>query len=142
MARHRTLLSLRYNAAATGNALTRIALGLFVVLLASLSASGQSKIYVERDGSCDPTGWSQNPVQCNAWAHMEGKEWLLACNQLKNNTNDCFRLRAGNYTFDTLKRDVICDPMDQSCTTKKARVLMKFHSTPLAVYTAVETNLQ
>jgi hypothetical protein len=62
-----------------GNNMTRLALGPFTVLSASLGANGQSKIYVERDGLCSPTSWNGNTVQCNAWGRM------MACDQQKVN---------------------------------------------------------
>jgi hypothetical protein len=122
--------------------MTRLAFGSLIVSLASLSASEQSKIYVERDGRCDPTSWYGATVQCQAWAQMEGKVWMMSCVQYKDNTNNCARLVRGTYGFDVLKRDSICDPLDQSCGSKKERILMKLHSTPPAVYTAVETSLK
>ena len=73
---------------------------------------------------------------------MEGKAWMMACAQQKNNTNNCAKLVRGTYEFDVLKRDSICDPMDQSCESKKERILMKLHSTPPVIYTAVETALK
>jgi hypothetical protein len=111
--------------------MTRFAFGLVVVLLASLGASGQSKIYVERDGRCDPTSWYGNTVQCQAWAQMEGKVWMMSCVQQKDNTNNCARLVRGTYGFDVLKKDSICDPLDQSCGSKKERILMKHASRSL-----------
>lgn len=72
---------------------------------------------------------------------MAGKVWNLVCAQQKDNTNDCYRLVRGTYTFDNLKQDVICDPMTASPCIKVARILMKLHGTPPAVYTAVETHL-
>jgi hypothetical protein len=122
--------------------MTGLAFGLLSVLLALLGASGQSKIYVERDGRCDPTSWYGATVLCQAWAQMEGKAWMMSCVQYKDNTNDCARLVRGTYEFDVLKRDSICDPLDQSCGSKKERILMKLHSTPPVVYTAVETALK
>jgi hypothetical protein len=121
--------------------MTRLTLGLFAVLLASLGASGQSKIYIERDGQCNPTSWNGNTVQCGAWAQMAGKVWTLACAQQKDNTNDCVRLLRGTYGFDVLKKDSICDPMTQAPCIQRERILMKLRSTPRAVYTAVETAL-
>ena len=67
---------------------------------------------------------------------------MMSCGQQKDNTNNCAKLVRGTYEFDVLKRESICDPMDQSCGSKKDRILMKLRSTPPVIYTAVETALK
>lgn len=127
--------------------MTRLAFELAVVLLASLGASGQSKISIQRDGQCSATPWNGNTVECDAYGQTteDGKRivWMMACAQQKNETNSCGRLTAGTYAYEALKKDSICDPNNASQCFKRDRILMKLHSQPAdLVYTAVETDLK
>jgi hypothetical protein len=126
--------------------MTKIFLGLTLLLLASLDASAQAKITIEHDTKCHPTSWNGNTLQCGGWAHTfeKGKQvvWTLGCAQQKDKTNDCMPLVAGTYTYDILKEDSICDPNTAAPCITRRRILMKLHVRPSdAVYTALETGL-